>query len=949
MWRILLLFISLFLIELSVQAQNIDKQLDKIEQQKDKSIAVAQLSKLFEDENLSDEQRIEILILQSRAYLSLSELKKALIASQQAKQLANQEKLLLQQAQADKIMGIILYFQGQYDQSLHTYQSALSYFQKQPFSAAIAIKQANLLNNIALVQTSLGNAVAALKSYQQVDPLYQRYGNEEDKIDVRYNLAVLYISLRRYDIAISMLKEVIAKRLAINDDYGVAKASGNLGVSYKHSGQYKQAEQYILTALNYFQKHDDKYNEASHLHNLAEVNYELSNLDKALNYAVLGVKVSKEIGHQMAYGGSLQTLAKIFFYQGDIERSRANVELSNVIAKKMGYQRLMNENLGLMSLIYASDHKTIKALQAQLSYQKARLKLSNETLNEQIAQFESDQLSQQVKSLQQSKKLQQLESTKAEQQRQFTILGTAFLLVVLFLIYRRYLESRLTRELEERVKQRTKALEFLTQELQSANLIKNQFLANMSHEIRTPLTAVLGQAEAILHGDFNDTCIVKEVEVIHNNSLHLLQLINDILDLSKIEANKFELENRQQNLHEIVNKLNDMFTEQAQRKNLSFTITHHLPNPFIIDIDGLRLKQILINLCSNAIKFTSEGWVSLDIAIIDKTLLFTITDTGIGMNSEQIAKVFNIFTQGDNSISRRFSGSGLGLFLSEQLAKVMSGNITVSSQLSHGSTFVLKLPFDEIYSDLTGGETIENELTTIDLRKKCYTGKVLLADDHDDNRRLIARLLNSLGLEVIEACNGIEAVELCIEHQPTLILLDIQMPKMDGIQTLEKLRELGCNHPIYALTANAMSHEIAQYLALGFAGHLKKPIERKIFLTTIAQHYSEINSSEINDSSEQIDANFDISDLVQSFVGNLSQDKQDLLRYSDSHDNKNVARAAHKIAGAAKMFGFAELSQSAIELESAIKKQQIEAIDDLTHCLLDEITLVQHKNKMDIN
>lgn len=959
MWRTLLLFILLFLIELSVQAQNIDKQLDKIEQQEDKSIVVAQLSELFEDENLSDEQRIEILILQSRAYLSLSELKKALIASQQAKQLANQEKLLLQQAQADKIMGIILYFQGQYDQSLHAYQSALSYFQKQPFSAAIAIKQANLLNNIALVQTLLGNAVAALKSYQQVEPLYQRYGNEEDKIDVRYNLAVLYISLRRYDIAISMLKEVIAKRLAINDDYGVAKASGNLGVSYKYSGQYQQAEQYILTALNYFQKHEDKYNEASHLHNIAEVNYELSNLDKALNYAVLGVKVSKEIGHQMAYGGSLQTLAKIFFYQGDIERSRANIELSNAIAKKMGYQSLMDENLSLMSLIYASDHKTIKALQAQLLYQKARLKLSNETLNEQIAQFESDQLSQQVKSLQQSKKFQQLESIKAEQQRQFTILGTAFLLVVLFLIYRRYLESKLTRELEERVKQRTKALEFLTQELQNANMIKSQFLANMSHEIRTPLTAVLGQSEAIIHGDFDDAYIIKEVEVIHSNSLHLLQLINDILDLSKIEANKFELENRQQDLHEIVNKLNDIFTEQAQRKNLFFTITHHLPSPFIIDVDGLRLKQILINLCSNAIKFTSEGWVSLDIAIIDKTLLFTVTDTGIGMNTEQIAKVFNIFTQGDNSISRRFSGSGLGLFLSEQLAKVMSGNITVTSQLNHGSTFVLKLPFGEIYPALTSIDTNESERAAIDLKKNTYAGKVLLADDHDDNRRLIARLLTSLGLDVIEACNGIEAVELYIEHQPTLILLDIQMPKMDGIQALEKLQELGCNHPIYALTANAMSHEIAQYLALGFSGHLKKPIEREIFLTTIAQHYfeidksqtdsSEVNNPEVNNSSEQIDTNFDISDLVQSFVGNLSKDKQDLLRYSDSHDNENLARTAHKIAGAAKMFGFDELSQSAIELESVIKKKLLDAVEDLTHCLLDEITFVQHKNKMDIN
>lgn len=948
MWRMLLLFIFLFAIELSVQAQNIDNQLEKIKQRVDKTIAVVQLSKLLKNKALSNTQRIKILILQSRSYLTLSDLKQALIVIQQAKKLANQEGLPLQQAQVAKLTGIVFYYQGQYDQSLLAYQDALAYFQKQPFSAEIAIKQANLLNNIALVQTTKGDSFSALTAYQKADSLYQLYGDEVDKIDVRYNLAVLYISLRRYDIAISMLKEIITRRQAINDEYGVAKASGDLGVSYKQSGQYQQAEQYVLNALGYFQKQGHQFEAASQLHNIAEINYELSNIEKAYHYATLGAELSKKIGHQMTYGGSLQTLAKIYFYQGDIERARIHIELSNTIAKKMGYQRLINENLGLMSLIYAADHQTVKALKAQLSYQKERLKLSNDTLNEQIAQFESDQLTQQVKSLQQSKQLQQLQLTKAGQQRQFTVLGLAFVLVVLFLIYRRYLESRLTRELENRVKQRTEALEFLTKELQDASMIKSQFLANMSHEIRTPLTAVLGQAEAIIHGDFDDASIVKEVEVIHNNSLHLLQLINDILDLSKIEANKFELENRQQDVHKIVEKLSDMFTEQAQRKNLSFTVTHHLPNPFIIDVDGLRLKQILINLCSNAIKFTSEGWVSLDIAIIDKTLLFTITDTGIGMNEEQIDKIFNIFTQGDNSISRRFSGSGLGLFLSEQLAKVMSGNISVISQLNYGSTFVLKLPFGEIYPVLDAIERNEN-VQSITTKKKQYAGKILLADDHEDNRRLIARLLTSLGLEVIEACNGIEAVELCIEHQPTLTLLDIQMPKMDGIQTLEKLRELGCNQPIYALTANAMSHEIAQYLALGFAGHLKKPIEREIFLATIAQHFyevtrSEIKSSEVNDSPAKVDTNLDISDLVQSFVINLSQDKHDLLRASNRHDNENLARTAHKISGAAKMFGFAELSQSATELERVIKKQKIDAIDDLTHCLVDEITWVQHKN-----
>jgi signal transduction histidine kinase/CheY-like chemotaxis protein len=935
MWRTLLLFLFLFAIEFKVTAQNIDAQLAEIEKQEDKHLVVEKLGKLLESQSLTHRQRIQLLIIESRGYLALSDLNQALIIIEHAKELANQDSLPLQQAKIDKLTGIIFYFQGEYAQSLSFYKDALSFYKNQSFSSDIAIKQANLLNNIALVQTALGNSLAALKSYQEAEPLYQKFGDEVDKIDVRYNLAVLYISLRRYDLSINMLEEVISKREIIKDYYGIAKASADIGVSYKQSGQYQKAEKYVLRALKYFRQHDYQFDEASQLHNMGEIHYELSHLEKAFRFSTLAIDLSQKIGHQMSYAGSLLTRAKVFFSKGDIERSRINIELSTSIAKKMGLERLINENLGLMSLIYSARGETVKALNAQLAYQKARLKLSNETLNEQLAQFESDQLIQQVKNLQQSKKLQQLESTKAEQQRLFIILGLAFLLIVLFLVYRRYLEGRLTKKLEDRVKKRTNALEFLTKELQDASKIKSQFLANMSHEIRTPLTAILGQSEAIIYGDFDDNNIIKEVDVIHSNSLHLLQLINDILDLSKIEANKFELDNRQQNLHEIVDGLNDIFIEEAQRKELSFTITHHLPSPFIIDVDGLRLKQILINLCSNAIKFTHEGWVTLDIAIIGKRLFFTVTDTGMGMSEAQLAKIFNSFTQADNSINRRFSGSGLGLFLSDQLAKVMLGQISVTSQVGQGSTFVFKLPFGDIYSTSVNIDSHYDELAQMALDKRRFKGKILLADDHDDNRRLIARLLTKLGLEVLSASNGKEAIELCMMHKPILTLLDIQMPELDGIQALKKLRELGCNSPVYALTANAMSHEILHYLALGFDGHLKKPIERKTFVTTIAQYYPEQLALQLSNTLD----NFDITDLKESFITNLSQDKIDILQYNK--DNNGLARMAHKIAGAAKMFGFTELSQSALELEQGIKLQKTDMIEDLVDCLLDEINSIQ--------
>ena len=251
MWRILLLFMLIFLIEPSVQAQSIAKRLASIEVIEDKNIAIVQLNELLTEQSLNKAQRIQILILQSRAYISLSNFAKALQQVKQAKQLAKSENLYLQQAQVDKLMGIIFYYQGQFGQALVSYQNALAYFNKQPFTAEIAIKQANLLNNIALVQTAQGDAVAALKSYQALEPIYQQYGDEEDRVDVRYNLAVLYISLRRYDIAINLLQEVIARRIALGDEYGAARASGDLGVSYKHSGQYSKAKKRLLKALDF--------------------------------------------------------------------------------------------------------------------------------------------------------------------------------------------------------------------------------------------------------------------------------------------------------------------------------------------------------------------------------------------------------------------------------------------------------------------------------------------------------------------------------------------------------------------------------------------------------------------------------------------------------------------------------------------------------------------------
>ncbi|MBU2894851.1 response regulator [Colwellia sp. D2M02] len=939
---------------ISTYHKDFNKQLFIISNTADKDHALKELQQLFMASGLSAQQKFSVLFEQGKLLYVLTRYQEAIEQALQAKAIVQEIEDNSLIAKADNLLGVVYYYQGELDKALLHYQQSLAFYNDKGDlnNSKTALVRANLFNNLALVFSSMGDSTNSLYHYQQAEALYQAYGSEADKVDVRFNIALLHVNLKRFGIAIGMLKETITQFNQFQDKLSAAKATAGLGIAYKYSGQYKLAEKNILEALTYFQLQGHRHDTASQFHNISAVYTSLGDYKKAQKYAEKAIVLSQQVGHQKAHAGSLQVLAKIYFFQGAFLLAQESIELSNAIAKKINYKTILIDNLAISALIYAGLGQQENALNDFYAHERHQHEADNLMLNEQLAKFESEQLAQQVIQLRQAKRLEELQSAKTDQRRSFILLSVVLLLLLIFFVYRRYLESRVTAVLEKRVQQRTNELELTGKRLRKANKIKSQFLANMSHEIRTPLTAIVGHAEAIIHRDVNHEDLIKEVDVIHGNSLHLLALINDILDLSKIEAEKFQLELRPQNLEVIIQELGDMFAEQAQRKGLTFTIQHQISFPFIIDIDARRVRQVLINLCSNAIKFTAKGSVTLTVDWSIDRLKFTVIDTGIGLKSKQIAQVFEVFTQADSSISRRFGGSGLGLSLSNELARLMGGEITVQSEAGKGSCFSFILPCSVIAKT----EPVDYKQTHKALESEAVkpiqiTGKILLAEDHDDNRRLIARLLESLGLEVFCAKNGLEAIELCQKHQPRLVLLDIQMPEMDGITAFTQLRKIGFIQPIYALTANAMSHEVSQYITLGFNGHLKKPIERESFIHTIAQHYPNIDASKATAKL----ASLSLKDLTQDYKVSLQEELKVLTDYLTSHNQELLAKTVHRISGAGQMFGFTELSQAAKELDSYLKKisseervltasekkQQSCFIDDLIHCLIDEITLVQ--------
>ena len=471
-------------------------------------------------------------------------------------------------------------------------------------------------------------------------------------------------------------------------------------------------------------------------------------------------------------------------------------------------------------------------------------------------------------------------------------------------------QKRFVSELETQVAIKTSQIQSESEKLAAANQVKSQFLANMSHEIRTPLTAIIGLSESIIQGDVNKKEVAKEVDRIHKQSRHLLSLLNDILDVTKIEENKYELEPYELDFRALLREVNDMFVTQAKEKALEFSIVSQLPASLIVFVDGLRLKQVLINLISNAVKFTQHGQVTVLVSEQDSRLLFNIVDTGIGMSDEQLTKVFDMFTQADSSINRRFGGSGLGLALSQKLVAMMGGELQVSSELNKGSAFTFSVPVDIIKSNTFNHRSSRQAEHLPQLK-----GTVLLAEDQPDNRRFISRLLERLGLCVVTAHDGIEAISQYKKCQPQLILLDIQMPEKDGIQAFKDLRALGAKQPIVAITANAMVHDIERYKRIGFNDYLTKPISRKQLIDLISLYLEpNIDVEEANEALKSIQ----FEDLRIEFIARLGTEIEALESAADSPEK--VDSLAHRLSGAAQILGFKALAKQALDVQQATKQ-----------------------------
>jgi len=405
--------------------------------------------------------------------------------------------------------------------------------------------------------------------------------------------------------------------------------------------------------------------------------------------------------------------------------------------------------------------------------------------------------------------------------------------------------ERTNQTIERIIAERTTQLEVAVRIAEGANRAKSEFLANMSHEIRTPLNGILGFADLLAKGFVqSETDRQEYLHHIQTSGRHLLTLINDILDLSKIEAGQLTLERVTCSPHEIISEVFSVLRVEAQTKGLSLTCNWSGAVPKTIVTDPVRLRQLLMNVAGNAIKFTGEGSIRVD-AKLDQSgqeplLLIKVVDTGIGIPPDKLENIFDPFVQSDSSVTRRFGGTGLGLTISRRIVTALGGDITVDSELGVGTTFT----FTAATGSLSGIEMLAAPPTDALTGKSVVpsadkwtmpSAKVLLVEDGAINRKLIVAVLSKAGIDMTTAEDGQLGVERALQEDFDLILMDMQMPIMDGYAATSRLRQEGLTIPIIALTAHAMKGDEAKCKAAGCTGYLAKPIDMDGLLETVAE------------------------------------------------------------------------------------------------------------------
>lgn len=465
-------------------------------------------------------------------------------------------------------------------------------------------------------------------------------------------------------------------------------------------------------------------------------------------------------------------------------------------------------------------------------------------------------------------------------------------------------------------------------EAEAATMVKNQFLANISHELRTPLIGIFGALE-LLEQNTKSASEIENIGIIRNCSSQLLEIIDRVLDVSIIGLGLTEYKPVKSNPRQIINQTVNMVYQLIYQKGLSLDIQIDKGLPAYVFMDQAKVQQVVLNILHNAVKFTSQGSivVKLDYAhdISGSWINISITDTGIGIPRKDLAQMFTPFNQVDNSSSRPYQGMGLGLYICKELVELMQGKLWVESSESSGSAFYIKLPVQESGGNNSSEPVLIRPEQTIpddNLILGFSQITILVVDDNEMTRKIVSQIIHNYGFQADTAANGVEAFDMLQNTNYDLILMDMQMPLMDGYQTTRLIRnsDRSCDIPIIAMTANSALESESRCLQSGCNRYISKPFKAEELIETIKECLNPQNSG------RSAEKNQLIAELLPEFIDDLSQSILELEQAVRDNDISQVLIISHSIKGTAGLYGFEEISKLAAAIEQAARDNERDMI-----------------------
>ncbi len=691
-------------------------------------------------------------------------------------------------------LGLVDYYRGNYEQALKNYQKALKVF--------ILIKdrqnEANTYQNIGLIHHDLDNIGEALEYYQQALEINKELENKSNIAGLTQNIGLLYIRRDSLESATEYIQESLNIYEELKEDEGVGISYSNLGLIYQKQQKYHQALASYQKSLDVFTRIDYAYGRIYALHNVGTSYANLKNKDRAIDHYRQSLKLAKGKGHIEGVVINYEAMSNLYADIGDFKNA-------------LEYYMLYDDLEDSINMVQSKDQ--IAELEA--SY---KLELMNQ------------ELSQKNKELVHQKRAKTI----------FLAFSLMLLLLLIFLIIAYIQKNRAKKELNEHklnleklIRQRTKQLKNEISErktAEQADRLKSAFLANMSHELRTPMNAIIAFTNFIRDKTLSAEKREEYINYITAAGESLLHLIDDIIDIAKIESKELKVHQSRCNITQLLIELQNIFTElKKKKKKESIRLLldpYCVRNNVIVQTDPYRLKQILSNLLDNAIKYTNKGSVEYGYKHHDAFLEFYVKDTGIGIPKEKFSFIFQRFSQIDQSVEKQFGGTGLGLAITSNLVTLLGGKIRVESRINEGSVFYFTLPFKEISIEpLSAGIQAHSRNSVSFFDYKWEDKIILVAEDEELNYKVLESALLRTNSKVLRASNGLEAIEQIRKNHIDLVLMDIQMPVMDGYKAAKAIKKINHNIPVIAQTSFAMEDERERCLLAGCDDYLAKPLD----------------------------------------------------------------------------------------------------------------------------